>query len=245
MPSLRPGPTTGTIKLRGTTVTYIVRRHPRAKYMRITISPFHGVVVTLPARLRRYVNPEEMLREKQDWVLEQLGALDIPPMPRPLTDGSTVHYRGRPLTVRLRSGRIWHGCEVVGEELHAHLPLDFDGDVKAFVLAWIKQQAADHIVAEAKAVAAEIGVTYTRLTVRDQKTKWGSCSKAGAISFNWRLVLFPPRVMRYVVVHEMCHRRHFNHSDRFWKLVERHDPRYEESVRWLRENGLRMEASLR
>ncbi len=245
MTSGRIPPTVHTVLLEGTPVTYIVRRHPRAKSIRITISPFHGVVVTFPARMRRYVNPDTLLREKQEWILQQLAKLDIPAQPRPLGDGSLIYYRGRKYSLSIRSGEMWHGCEIVGDELRAHLPLDFDGDLKAFLLGWLKLQAVDHIVAAARAAAEEIGVRYGRITVRDQRTKWGSCSKLGNISFNWRLILFPPEVLRYVVIHELCHLRHFNHSQRFWNLVAKFDPAFEQSVAWLRDNGMRMEASLR
>ncbi|HVZ40276.1 MAG TPA: SprT family zinc-dependent metalloprotease [Candidatus Kapabacteria bacterium] len=241
----RIAPTTDTITLDGTLVTYTVRRNPRAKYMRITISPYHGVVVTLPARLKRYVNPAALLREKKEWVLEQLQRIPVSSAPKPLENGSVVYYLGKEYRVRLRSGELWTGCELAHGVLSVHMPHDFEGDPKEIVLAWIKAQAAKRIKAEAEHLAEVVDVHYTRVSVRDQKTKWGSCSKAGALSFNWRLILFPPKVLRYIVVHELCHLRHFNHSQRFWNLVARHDPDYESSIEWLKTNGLRMEAALR
>lgn len=85
--------------------------------------------------------------------------------------------------------------------------------------------------------AARIGVSYGKVTIRNQKTCWGSCSGKGNLNFNCLLMLAPPEVADYVVVHELCHRLEMNHSQRFWELVERELPDYRERRRWLKENG--------
>ena len=81
------------------------------------------------------------------------------------------------------------------------------------------------------------GGVYHTITVRDQKSRWGSCSSRGTLSFNYRLMFAPPRVLDYVVVHELCHRRHMNHSAAFWKAVEEVMPDYAQWRKWLKENG--------
>ena len=85
--------------------------------------------------------------------------------------------------------------------------------------------------------AAKLGVTYGRITIRNQKTRWGSCSSKGNLNFNCLLMLTPPEVIDYVIVHELCHRKEMNHSARFWTLVASILPDYTEQKRWLREHG--------
>lgn len=81
------------------------------------------------------------------------------------------------------------------------------------------------------------GGNYTSITIRDQKTRWGSCSGRGTLSFNWRLILAPPEILDYVVVHELCHLTHMNHSKEFWGLVGNVLPDYKVRRKWLKENG--------
>lgn len=85
--------------------------------------------------------------------------------------------------------------------------------------------------------AGMMGVNYNRIAIRDQKTRWGSCSGKGNLNFNWKLVLMPPEVLDYVMVHELAHRIEMNHSDRFWAQVERIIPDYRKRRRWLKDYG--------
>ena len=85
--------------------------------------------------------------------------------------------------------------------------------------------------------AAALGVSFERIRVGGQRTRWGSCSSSGTLSFNWRLALAPPEVLDYVAVHEVCHLREPNHSPRFWRLVAERRPAYHQPLGWLREHG--------
>lgn len=100
-----------------------------------------------------------------------------------------------------------------------------------------RAQASEIFARKAAYYAARMGVTYNRITIRDQKTRWGSCSGKGNLNFNWRLVLAPVPVLDYVVVHELAHRREMNHSSRFWDVVEEIMPDYQIHRRWLRDHG--------
>lgn len=104
---------------------------------------------------------------------------------------------------------------------------------------WLRTEGAERFQQKTAFWAARMKVTYGRITIRDQKTRWGSCSSRGNLNFNWRLLLMPERVMDYVIVHELAHRREMNHSAAFWQIVETYLPDYRERRQWLKENGVR------
>ena len=101
---------------------------------------------------------------------------------------------------------------------------------------------AERVAAIATDEAAALGVSFTRISVRDQRTRWGSCSTSGTLSFNWRLALAPADVLDYIVVHEVCHLREHNHGPRFWALVAERRSAYETQVQWLRAHGHELQA---
>jgi predicted metal-dependent hydrolase len=101
----------------------------------------------------------------------------------------------------------------------------------------LAQQAKAHLPKRVAYFAARIGVTYGRITIRNQTSRWGSCSDQGNLNFNCLLMLAPASVQDYVVVHELCHRKEMNHSARFWAEVEKIVPDYKVQRAWLKENG--------
>lgn len=101
----------------------------------------------------------------------------------------------------------------------------------------LRQQARVILTDRTDYYKAMVGVDYKRLRIGDQKTRWGSCSSKGTISYNWRLILMPEEIMDYVVVHELCHLREMNHSRKFWEYVSKIMPDYESKRKWLKENG--------
>ncbi|MCD8103830.1 MAG: M48 family metallopeptidase [Lachnospiraceae bacterium] len=100
------------------------------------------------------------------------------------------------------------------------------------------QAALSYLPQRVAYYAARMGVNYGRITIREQKTRWGSCSSAGNLNFNWKLMLVPPELLDYVVVHELAHRREMNHSPQFWAIVEKELPDYRERRRRLKEINL-------
>ena len=141
---------------------------------------------------------------------------------------------------RMKTEQICRFVESKKAWIMTHLP-----KVQADRLPPLTARQREALVAQAKARLPEraayyagiMGVTYEKITVRTQRSRWGSCSSRGNLSFNALLMLAPPEVADYVVVHELCHRKEMNHSPRFWAEVERILPDYRQSKRWLKENG--------
>lgn len=129
------------------------------------------------------------------------------------------------------------------ERLQLEKTRDAATEAKRLSTAEIREladRALAHIPGRAAYFAKILGVDYGRITIRNQKTRWGSCSSKGNLNFNCLLMLAPPRIIDYVVVHELCHRKEMNHSKAFWKQVEEVLPNYRDSVRWLKEEGSRI-----
>lgn len=103
-----------------------------------------------------------------------------------------------------------------------------------------RELARQRITLRVEYFAPLVGVTYNRIFIKEQKTRWGSCSSQGNLNFNWRLILAPEEVLNYVVVHELAHRKEMNHSKAFYAIVESVLPDYRQSRKWLRENGQRL-----
>jgi predicted metal-dependent hydrolase len=103
--------------------------------------------------------------------------------------------------------------------------------------AWLKLRAKRFALGEAPGIAQGMGVDYRKIQIRDQRTRWGSCSMKGTVTFNWRLAMAPVDVFRYVIVHELAHRREMNHSDRFWAIVAQNCPEWRKHRDWLKKHG--------
>ena len=148
-----------------------------------------------------------------------------------LARGDFVPYLGTALELVVQPGRT--RVHRRGSEL-----LVPDGEAQRAALERFYRRAAHaEIAPRLDRACAQSGTTYSGLTIRGQRTRWASCSRSGAMSFNWRLLLAPEPVLDYVVWHEVCHLEVMDHSPRFWKLLGDHCPDYREHVRWLRRNG--------
>ena len=146
-----------------------------------------------------------------------------------------ILFRGKPHRVRvrlapLRASRVY----VTGGVIWLLLAPGEARDVESLLVEWLKAQARRIIAARVEELAACYGFTYRRIFIRNQRTRWGSCSSRANLSFNFRLVLAPPEVLDYVIVHELAHLRVPNHSRRFWQLVARLYPGYPRWRLWLR-----------
>jgi predicted metal-dependent hydrolase len=218
---------------------YSLRRSSRAKNLRITVGE-DGVTLTLPHGTAER-HGHDFIAERSDWInrtLAKIEASDEIIASRTLSDGSIVPYLGFDLALRLAdgpSGRVTLRPETA--ELLVRVP-DLRRETVADALErWYRRQARDVFKLKLDYCVRRNGTSYERLAIRDQKTRWGSCSTSGTISFNWRLMLAPEDVVDYVVEHEAAHIEVADHSPRFWALVDERMPGWEDQRQWLRRNG--------
>ncbi len=109
---------------------------------------------------------------------------------------------------------------------------------------WYRVQAAELIREKANKLGADLGLTCSRLSIRGQKTRWGSCSRRGNLSFNWKLLMAPEPIIDYVVIHELAHLKEMNHTKRFWQLVGQHCPDWRNHKKWLKDHAVELAAKL-
>jgi predicted metal-dependent hydrolase len=209
-------------------LAYTVRRSARARRVRVCVDPHAGVEVVLPARAPRR-EAAAAVAELRPWIERRLAAAAAA-RARLARPAGTVPYLGAALALRPEAGRT--RVHRRGDAL-----LVPAGDAGPALERWYRRAARAEIAPRLDAAAAALGRPYAALAIRGQRTRWGSCSAAGAMSFNWRLLLAPEAVLDYVVWHEACHLVVMDHSRRFWALLERHLPAYREPRRWLRANG--------
>ncbi len=194
----------------------------------------------------------QFLEEKQIWIREQHQRLLIQRNIRrkKMVAGSEVLLLGRPLTVVFR----YQNAKRIKVHKHGeHLIFDFDTRrldlepettqihlIRALRLFY--KTCAQEVLPERVAKFSKaLGLKPRRLSFRDQKTRWGSCSSTGALSFNWKLIAAPLEVVDYVVVHELCHLQHLNHSAKFWNLVETQVSEMKARKKWLRDHAHKLE----
>ncbi len=211
-----------------TEIPYTVRRSSRARRVRVNVHAHTGVEVVLPTRA-----PERAaaaaVSELRPWIERRLSdAQEV--LARIAERAGTVPYLGTPLELVPEPGRT--RVHRRGERL-----LVPAGDARPALERFYRRAARAEIAPRLDRATALAGSSYQDLSIRAQRTRWGSCSAGGHMSFNWRLLLAPERVLDYVVWHEVCHLQVLDHSPRFWALVERHWPSYREERAWLSRNG--------
>jgi predicted metal-dependent hydrolase len=221
------------VELSGQIVSFAVRRSTRARRARLVVHPWDGVEVVLPSRSSAG-EAERIVRRHGAWLLARLAERPAPPAP--LADGSEIAWRGSTVVLHVRVGR--GRARVRDGELTVSVADPSDSTAVARAVERLgKAEARRLLEADVAVAAAALGVHPTGLAIRDPRTRWGSCSSRGTLSFSWRLVLAPPEVLRYVAVHEVCHLVEPNHQPPFWALVERLLPGWREQRTWLRRHG--------
>jgi predicted metal-dependent hydrolase len=228
------------ITVGGEQVEVRVRASPTAKTIRLRVGPEHPLEVIVPAGTSD-ARIDDVLAQRAAWIARKVHA------------SRTVAERVPALGLA-RPGVVWIDAQPIPVVLtgmgrsQARLGggvVRVDGvpERAAEALArWYRREARHRLRATVDREATRLGLDYESVTVRDQRTRWGSCSPARNVGFNWRLVVAPDEVQRYVVVHELCHLRVRNHSKKFWRLLDEAMPDWREQAAWLREYGHELRA---
>ena len=241
-------------------LAYTLRRSPRARAMRVVIHPARGVVVTVPGSNRRgWANPEPQieafLHEREPWLRRHLArqAAERAALAARggLRDGGFLRYRGElhrlrfePAQVGTRRSSVVRVGEENGDELVVRIATRDPRPPAVVLAAWFRVRARDAIDRAIGRHATILKVEPASITVRDQRTRWGSASRQGRLSFSWRLILAPPDALDTVVVHELAHLRLFGHGPTFWALVASRRPDHVTWRRWLRDHALELHGAL-
>lgn len=238
------------IHLPGGPIAYQVRPSARARRVRLVVRPGGALEVVKPRDVSQ-ARIEETLREYEPWIrrtqarLAPLAPLAAPP---PLAEGHSLPFRGRALRLTFApapSVSTLARIALRGDQLTLALPAsaaamtveERDARVRDLLERWYRRQAGPVFEERLAHWNAHYHFTWGSISVKSQKTRWGSCSRRGNLNFNWRLLLAPPAVLDYVVIHELCHLKEHNHAAPFWALVARACPDYRAQRAWLRLHG--------
>lgn len=218
-------------------IEYVVRRSEEATEPRIDVG-IHEITVVLPKESD--VDAEELLRENGPWVAAKKRKYDRyreQAPDRTFEEGATFPYLGDryEVVVERRPLAVAEGGELRLPEHQVE-----QTSVKRTIEAFYRRKARDVFEERAQQFAEEMDVSYDEIEIRNQRTKWGSCSTTGTLGFNWRLMMAPSSIVDYIVVHELAHLREASHSDEFWQIVAEYDPEYDEHATWLAENSAKL-----
>ncbi len=231
---LRPVAPDTELVVGGQPVPLLLVRHPRARRYVLRLRPDGTVRVTVP-RSGSLSEARRFAQRNLGWLEAQLQRRPTtPPLPVEWRPGSEVMFRGELARVEVAvSGSM--GIRL-GAETWSTTNLDLTGDLRPAIEEHLRRLAEQELPVRLMELAADHQLCVRRVTIRNQRSRWGSCSRSATISLNWRLIQTPPFVRDYILLHELMHLREMNHSRRFWRQVETVCPNYRTAEQWLKQH---------
>ena len=231
-------------------IPYLFKRVPRRRRVHIVVNDDATIEVRAPWRFG-LPRAREALRENSRWVVETLQSVQERLARRPrLVTGARLPLLDESLRLDVRitaqldlfsdSLPLRSRAERRGATLRVSAGSLGDEELRALIERWYRGEAATHLASRVEHYAPRLGVRPSRVSVRAQRSRWGSCSGKGTVSLNWRLMMVPGELVDYVVVHELCHLRHMNHSPQFWAMVGDTIPDFRQRRRRLNEQQGRL-----
>lgn len=209
---------------------YTIRSHKRARNITVRVSQTGTVTVTKPPLVPQLI-AEKFLEQKKEWVIKKLQ--QIQPKNNDIAYIFGKEYQKKVLYDSTKK----IGISVAGDSVvfNATKPTaQWDTTAQRWLDRYIKQAATHYISQQTHRIAENMKVEYKNIRFKQQVSRWGSCSSKGNLNFNWRLAHFPPQIIDYVIVHELAHLTHMNHSTAFWALVGKWDKNYRQHRNWLK-----------
>ena len=218
----------------GRRLPLVLIRNPRARRYLLRLSPDGAARMTIP-RGGSATEARRFAERNKAWLEQAIQRQAARPVRSRLWPvGTSLLFRGETVVIEIATGvsgnRVRFGSEVVKA-------VDGVTDFRPAIEKHLRQLASQELPPRVQAYAAQYHVTVSRVSVRNQKSRWGSCSRRGTISLNWRLIQTPLYVQDYIILHELMHLRQMNHSARFWQEVKSVCPDYEVAERWLKQNA--------
>lgn len=232
-------------------IPYEIVRSKR-KTLSIVISVGGKVTVKIPLRATKS-DVTRLLENKRDWIYntykkqatKQRKGIEV-------KEGAIIPYLDRTFRLHIVFNPSKYAANIsvvegvqymqeIEDLLVVETPLTEPNFITECLESWYKKNAKNIITMRVEQYSKVMGVTYGRITIRSQKSRWGSCSSIGNLNFNWHLVMMPSKILDYVVIHELAHRIEMNHSKQFWEIVSEFCPEYKLRKLWLKEHGLSYE----
>jgi hypothetical protein len=205
------------INLNQREICYNLRYSSRAKHLRLQINSNNELEVILPGRYK-HGKAEDFIIKKKDWILKHLKEKKV----------NGFYFLGEEISVLINYDLFLTRPQInyQNKKLMAKIPSGHSFTSEDIYDIWLKHKAKLYLPERVKELSERSGFSYKKITIRSQKTRWGSCSAKGGLSFNYRLMKFRKEAIDYVIIHELCHLKEMNHSKKFWDLVEGFCPYY-------------------
>jgi hypothetical protein len=187
----------------------------------------------------------QFVETHQSWIQKRLAQNQLRAAKRPklmYTSGDILLYLGRPYHLQLNPQSKKKEVRLEGDTMIVHSKSTLSPtEIKSMIEQWYKAQAHDIFIDRLGQYELKVGKSAKKFRLSNAKSRWGSCTRSGTISLRWTLIMAPVEVLDYVVVHELCHLVHMNHSPSFWKLVKTVFPDFKSKERWLKTDGIQLQ----
>lgn len=229
------------ITINNTNFTYTITYSRRRKTICLRVVSPEVIEIIVPVKTPDF-DIEKLLQNKIGWVKKQFEALRTladTPVNSMVCDGASILFLGQPYILKISQAAAENSVTISDNTILVNISPNSSrkSDCTVVLESWYKKTAADILIDKTNYWSLRLGVSPVKINIKNQKTRWGSCSSRGSINYNWRIVMAPPAVINYLVIHELSHLIVPNHGREFWKAVEKYCPNFKISRNWLKVNG--------